>query len=116
MCGCRAVLTYGHAGQLPGGPMSIGAHANLRSPICRRSHWSNCLNFKNSLRTLVTSPAFVVTRMLHFLTVMAACDYFNKFSESRWSGYEIGCGRLLRTTKEGDIASIYHFSVVGRTN
>ena len=97
--------------------MSIWPHANLRSPICRGSHWSNCLtNFNNSLRTLVTSPAFVVTRTLDFLTVMAAGDYFSKFSESGWSGYGIGCGRLLRTTKERDIASIYHCSVVGSTN
>ena len=97
--------------------MSIEPHANLRSPIFRRSHWSNCLtNFNNSLRTLVTSAAFVVTRTLHFLTVMAAGYYFSKFSESGWSGYEIGCGRLLRITKEGDIANIYHCSVVGSTN
>ena len=32
------------------------------------------------------------------------------------NGYEIGCGRLLRTTKKGDIMSIYDCSVVGSTN
>ena len=30
---CRLPLTHGHAGHLPGDPMSIGAHANIRSPL-----------------------------------------------------------------------------------
>ena len=64
----RAVFTHGHAGQLLGHLTSIGPHANLRSPIMP---WIPLVKASNKV-TLVTSPTFVITRMLHFLTVMAA--------------------------------------------
>ena len=68
----------------------------------------------------MTTPTFVVTIMLHFLTVMAANkdlnDYFSKFLESGWRmATRLGVGYFY-VLQRREYKSIYRYNVVGSNN